>query len=177
MSKFLNKLKKPCFWPILGLFSQFWGKKIFSTDNQALSRTASYEILAPYQISEKIYDAIPRKCLCRMTDGRTEGQTDSISYDPSGYRQGSKNWLTWRHTDGHKNKEKNLKNQHCLLSMLVLQIEYLYNPLNVEGVTKTGSLLPAILKFIYAEANSLPHKNENHLKLLFSPLVSPSFWN
>ena len=72
-------------------FSQFWGEKKFSTENQALSHTASYEILAPCQISEKTYDAIPRKCLGRMTDGRTEGQTDSISYDPSGYRQGSKN--------------------------------------------------------------------------------------
>ena len=29
MTKFSNKLKKPCFWPILGLFSQFWGKKNF----------------------------------------------------------------------------------------------------------------------------------------------------
>ena len=29
-------------------------------------------------------------------------------------------------------RRKTLKNQHCLLSMLVLQIEYLYYPLNVE---------------------------------------------
>ena len=28
MTKFSNKLKKPCFWSILGPFSQFWGKKI-----------------------------------------------------------------------------------------------------------------------------------------------------
>ena len=72
-------------------FSQFWGEKKFSTENQALSHTASYEILAPCQISEKTYDAIPRKCLGRITDGRTEEQTDSIEYDPSDYRQGSKN--------------------------------------------------------------------------------------
>ena len=60
-------------------------------------------------------------------------------------------------------ERKKLKNQHCLLSMLVPQIEYLYYPLNVEGVIQKGSLLPAhikkqiiiILKFIYAQGNSL----------------------
>ena len=43
------------------------------------------------------------------------------------------------------------------------QVEYLYYPLNVEGVTQKGSLLSAhirkqiiiILKFIYAKSNSL----------------------
>ena len=50
--------------------------------------------------------------------------------------------------------------------MQVPQIEYLYYPLYVEGVTQKGSLLPAhirkqiiiiiiILKFIYAKGNSL----------------------
>ena len=29
MTKFSNKLKKPCFWPILGPFFKFWGKNIF----------------------------------------------------------------------------------------------------------------------------------------------------
>ena len=27
MTNFFNKLKKPCSWPIFGLFSQFWGQK------------------------------------------------------------------------------------------------------------------------------------------------------
>ena len=39
-------------------------------------------------------------------------------------------------------KKKSLKNQHCLLSMQVSEIEYLYYPLNVEGVTQNDSLLP-----------------------------------
>ena len=162
MTKFSNKLKKPCFWPILGPFFQFLGQKTFFSEIPALSRTTSYEFQALCQILEKTYDAIPRKYLERRMDGRTEGRTNPILLDPSGYHWGSKNWLTWRHTDGHKNKEKNLKNQHCLLSMLVPQIEYLYYPLNVEGVTQKGSLLPAhirwiiiIFKFIYAKANSL----------------------
>ena len=42
--------------------------------------------------------------------------------------------------NGHKNKEKNFKSQHSLLSVLVPQIEYLYYPLNVDGVTQKGSL-------------------------------------
>ena len=83
MTKFSNKLKKPCFWPILGPFSQFWGKKIFP-ENPALSRTTSYEFLATCQISEKTNDTIPRKRL----DRRTEGRTDPILQDPSGYHRG-----------------------------------------------------------------------------------------
>ena len=43
-------------------------------------------------------------------------------------------------------QRKKLKNQHCLLSMLVPQIEHLYYPLNVEGVTQKGSLLPAHIR-------------------------------
>ena len=148
MTKFSNKLKKPCFWPILGPFFQFLGQKTFFSEIPALSRTTSYEFQALCQILEKTYDAIPRKYLERRMDGRTEGRTNPILLDPSGYHWGSKNWLTWRHTDGHKNKEKNLKNQHCLLSMLVPQIEYLYYPLNVEGVTQKGSLLPAHIRWI-----------------------------
>ena len=74
MTKFSNKLKKPCFWPILGpLFPIFWEKK-FS------SRTASHGLLAPCRISEKTNDTIPRKCLDRRTDKKTEGQTDWQAY-------------------------------------------------------------------------------------------------
>ena len=70
--------------------------------------------------------------------------------------------------------------------MLVPQIEFLYYALNMEGVTQKGSLLPAyirkqiiILKLINAKANSpfLLDKNKNQLKLLFSTLVPPNFWN
>ena len=56
MTKFSNKLKKSFFWPIFGPFSQFWGKKIFFSENPAT----------------------PRKCLDRRTDGRTEERADPI---------------------------------------------------------------------------------------------------
>ena len=51
-----------------------------------------------------------------------------------------KNWLTWKHTDRHKSKEKYLKNQHSL-DNAGLQIEYRYYPLNVEGVTQKVPML------------------------------------
>ena len=70
MTKFSNKLKKPCFWPILALFPNF-GKKNFP-EYPALPGTTSYEFLAPCQISEKFNDTIPRKRLDRRTDGRTD---------------------------------------------------------------------------------------------------------
>ena len=57
-----------------------------------------------------------------------------------------------------QNQRKNFKNQHCLLSMLVPQIECLYYPLNAEGVTEKGShkiKQIIIFKLIYAKANSL----------------------
>ena len=77
MTKFSNKLKKPCFGTFWNLFPNFGVKKILS-EIPALSCTISCEFLAPCQISEKSIDAIPRKTLGRKTDGRTEGRTDSI---------------------------------------------------------------------------------------------------
>ena len=74
-----------------GHFTQFRGKKKFSSENPAQSRTTLYELLAPCQISEKTYDTIPIKYLDRRMNGKTEGRTDPILQDPSGYRQGSKN--------------------------------------------------------------------------------------
>ena len=58
MTKFSNKLKKTCFWPILAPLSQ----KI------RLSRTTSHGTLAPCQISGKTNDRIPRKHLDRRTE-------------------------------------------------------------------------------------------------------------
>ena len=80
MTKFSNKLKEPCSWPILGPFPQF--SKHF-LENLALSRTTSHGFLALCQISEKTNDTIPRKCLERRTDGRTEGKKDGR---PAGWR-------------------------------------------------------------------------------------------
>ena len=56
MTKFSNKFKKPCFWPISHPFSQFSGQKNFP-----LSRKTSHGILAPCQNLEKINDTIPKK--------------------------------------------------------------------------------------------------------------------
>ena len=75
MTKFSNKLKKPCFWPISGPFSQFSGKKIFFPETPALSRTTSYEFLAPCQISEITNDTIPRRA-GGGTERRKDGRTD-----------------------------------------------------------------------------------------------------
>ena len=80
MTKFSNKFKKPCFWPIFPIFG---AKKIF-LENPALSCTTSYGFLAPCQNLEKVNDTIQRK----RPDRRTEGQTDPVLWDPSGYRQG-----------------------------------------------------------------------------------------
>ena len=78
MTKHSNKLKKPCFWPILSILG---AKKIF-LENLALSHTTSHGVLAPYQNLEKINDTIPRKRPDREKDGRTggqmEGRRDSI---------------------------------------------------------------------------------------------------
>ena len=75
MTKFSNKLKKPCFGTFWTLFPNFGVKKNLPK-NPALSRTTSFEFLAPCQISEKANDAIPRKRLDRRTNGRTEGRKD-----------------------------------------------------------------------------------------------------
>ena len=55
MTKFSNKLKKPCFWSILG------------PENPAFSCTTSHEIPAPCQNFEKINGTIPRR-LDRLKD-------------------------------------------------------------------------------------------------------------
>ena len=77
MTKFSNKFKKPCFWPNLGPFSQFWGQKKFSWKIW-LSRTTSYGFLAPCQNLEKIDDTIQRKRWDRQKDGQKDGRTDPI---------------------------------------------------------------------------------------------------
>ena len=72
MPKLSNKSKKPCFWPILGTFFQFWGQKKIFSENPSVSCTSSYEFLILCQISEKANDTIPRKRLDRRTEGRAD---------------------------------------------------------------------------------------------------------
>ena len=73
MNKFTNKLKKPCFWSILGPFPNFLGKKNFPRKSDSVTH-----ILAPCQNLEKVNDTIQRKHLDRQTEAWTEGQTDPI---------------------------------------------------------------------------------------------------
>ena len=62
MTKFFNKLKNPCFWPIFSPFPQFWGQTKFFLKDMALSRTTSYRLfLASCQNLEKTSDKISRK--------------------------------------------------------------------------------------------------------------------
>ena len=68
MTKFSNTLRKPCFWLILGPFSQFLEQKKISLENPALSQTTSYGFLAPCQNLEKVNDKIQRKHLDRQKD-------------------------------------------------------------------------------------------------------------
>ena len=77
MTKFSNKFKKPCFLPIYGPFSQFWGQKKIFPENPALSRKTSHGILTPCQNLEKNNDVISRKHPDRWKDGQKgEGQME-----------------------------------------------------------------------------------------------------
>ena len=90
MTKFSNKLKKPCFWPILDPFSQFWGKKNFSQKIRLFQAQLHMSVQHHANFQKKTNDTIPRKRLDRRTEGRTEGRTDPILQDPSSYHRGSK---------------------------------------------------------------------------------------
>ena len=68
MTYFFSIFKKPCFWAILGPFSQFWDKNFF-LKSSALSYTTSYGLLASCQTLEKTNDIIPRKRPNRWMDG------------------------------------------------------------------------------------------------------------
>ena len=72
MTKFSNKFKKPCFWPIFPIFG---AKKIF-LENLALSRTTLYWFPEPCQNLEKVHDTIQRKHPDRQKDRRMDGQKD-----------------------------------------------------------------------------------------------------
>ena len=74
MTKCFNKFEKSCFWPIFdpfGPFSQIFGlQNVFQRIR--LSRTISYEYVAPCKNLEKTNDTTPRNCLDRGTGGRTD---------------------------------------------------------------------------------------------------------
>ena len=82
MTKFFNKLKKHCFWPIFGQFSQFWGqKKNFSGKSSSVMHNFSSfkRFLAPYRNLEKIMIQFQVNAQTgRGIDRRMEGWTDTI---------------------------------------------------------------------------------------------------
>ena len=65
MTNFFNKLKKLCYCPIFGTFSQFLEQKIF-VQKMAQSHKTSYGFLAPRQNLEKTNNTLPRKCQGRQ---------------------------------------------------------------------------------------------------------------
>ena len=69
---FSNKFKKPCFWPILGPFSQFLGQRKISWKIWLCHAQLHYGFLAPYQNLERVNDAIQRKRLDRWKDRRMD---------------------------------------------------------------------------------------------------------
>ena len=72
MTKFSNKFKKPCFWPIFPIF----GAKRFFLKNRALSRPTRHVPLTQCWVSEKTNEPIPWKLTNRWKDGRVDGTTD-----------------------------------------------------------------------------------------------------
>ena len=76
--------------------------------------------------------------------GQKDGRTDRL-YFIGPFRlplrvQKLTDMKTYRWT---QKQRKKFKKQDFLLSTLVSQAEYLYYPLNFDGVTQKGSLLPA----------------------------------
>ena len=71
-TKFSNKFKKPCFWSILGLFSQFLGQKHFSWKIRLCHAQLHMGFQNHAKIQKKLMTQFKENA---RTDGRTEGQT------------------------------------------------------------------------------------------------------
>ena len=144
MTKFPNKLKKPCFWPILDPFSQFWGKKKFFL-KKSNSVTQKFIWISSTMPNFRKNDTIQRKYLDRRMDGRMkDGQTLFYRTLPATAGGLKTDW----HEDIQMDTKSNKKLKKPTLSLVNAgpQMEYLYYPLNAEGVTQKGSLLPAYLR-------------------------------
>ena len=115
MTKFFNKFKKTLFLAHFWSIFPILGGKFFPPKNPAVIHNFIW-VSSTCQNLEKTDDTIPRKCpdggtkgrkdRCQNsektddtiqrkrpdggTKGRKDRRTDPISYDPSGYRRGSK---------------------------------------------------------------------------------------
>ena len=86
MVTFSNKLKKPCFGPILDPFSQFWEQK----NSPGKSGSATHNFTCGSSSTMPNF----KKTLIEFqenvwAEGWIEGRTDPILKDHSGYRRGS----------------------------------------------------------------------------------------
>ena len=167
------------FWPFIRIKEQ---KKIFLSENPALSRTTPYGFLAPCQISEKTYDTIPRKCLDRK-DGRMEGEKDgqTVFYRtfPATPRvQKLTDMKTYRWTQKQRKKIKkptlSLVNAGPPGGVSVLSTKCggcHPKGLIVASSYKVKQIIVLIIILVLLD------KNKNQLKLLCPPLVPSNFWN
>ena len=64
-----NTFKKPCFWPIFGPFSQFWGKKFFSGKSSSVTHNFIWvsSTMPKFRKNER-YNS-------KKTPGQKDGQT------------------------------------------------------------------------------------------------------
>ena len=90
MPKFSNKFKEPCFWPVLGPFSQFFGQKKFSWKIQLCHAQLHMGFQHHAKIQEKLMIQFKENAQTdRRMEGRKDGRTGPILQDPSGYCWGS----------------------------------------------------------------------------------------
>ena len=165
MTKFSNKLKKPCFWSILGPFSQFLVKKKIFPENLAPSRTTSYAFLAPCQISEKTNDTIPRKRLDRRTDGRTDRPFQLLPGVQKFYRNSILKTSFW-----HFLCLQRIKHNHYWKK--TFEATRLYQISNSRTVKICQNHNAYLLRFLFTE-DSL--KNKKGLRTSFQATFSHNF--
>ena len=78
MTKFSNKFKKLCFWPILGPFSQFFGEKKFPRKSGSVTRNFIW-VSSTMPKFRKVNDTIQRKRPDKRKDGPLRYKRESLS--------------------------------------------------------------------------------------------------
>ena len=73
MARFYSKFKTTYFWPIFGLFSQFWRQKKFFP--KIISGMYNFKWVSSTMPKLQKNDIIPTKRLDRWKNGRKDGQT------------------------------------------------------------------------------------------------------
>ena len=73
MTKFFNKFKKPCFWPIFGPFPYFDSKKKFSGKSSSVTHNFIWVSSTMPKFRKKLMMQFQENA---QTDGRTERRTE-----------------------------------------------------------------------------------------------------